>query len=97
MSKAKERRRMRDKEPRTAYCNGCGDIFDMMHLLRIHRETQRCGGRFLPEEERILWALKTAYDQMFECTGLPEHRQKSDRAFTKAVILRKRRLADANT
>lgn len=40
------------KEPRRAYCTGCGFTFTHMHLLRIHRDTEKCGGRFLSEAER---------------------------------------------
>lgn len=40
-----------NKKARTAYCTGCGVIFPQMHILRNHRRTDRCGGRFLPAEE----------------------------------------------
>ena len=42
-----------DKQPRRAYCTGCGNTFEKMHILRNHRRTDRCGGRFLPEAERL--------------------------------------------
>lgn len=40
------------KLPRRAYCNGCDHTYPKMHLLRDHRRTDRCGGRFLSAEER---------------------------------------------
>ena len=40
------------KLPRKAYCTGCGVTFEKMHILINHRRTDRCGGRFLPPEER---------------------------------------------
>lgn len=49
------------KKPRTAYCTGCGIIFEKMHLLRNHRTTDRCGGRFLsPEEVMHLAGMRRA-------------------------------------
>lgn len=42
-----------DKSPRKAYCTGCGHIFGKMHELINHRRTFRCGGRFLPDEEKV--------------------------------------------
>lgn len=41
-----------NKTPRAAYCTGCGVTFEKRHLLMNHRNTFRCGGRFLPDEER---------------------------------------------
>ena len=35
------------KIPRKAYCNGCDHTFEQMHILRNHRRTDACGGRFL--------------------------------------------------
>lgn len=50
-----------NKIPRKAYCTGCGIIFPKMHLLRNHRRTDRCGGRFLTHEEYMhLMALRRA-------------------------------------
>lgn len=43
---------MSAKNPRVAYCTGCGIPFKKMHLLINHRRTKRCGGRFLPAPER---------------------------------------------
>ena len=43
---------MSAKNPRAAYCTGCGVTFPKMHLLRNHRNSFRCGGRFLPADER---------------------------------------------
>jgi hypothetical protein len=40
------------KKPRTAYCTGCGVIFDHMTAMRNHRRSQRCGGRFLSQGEK---------------------------------------------
>lgn len=37
---------------RTPYCTGCGHTFSKMHLMINHRRTDRCGGRFLPDEEQ---------------------------------------------
>jgi len=37
---------------RSAYCTGCGVTFMRMHQMINHRRTDRCGGRFLPPEER---------------------------------------------
>lgn len=47
--------RMRIGKPRAAHCLGCGVTFPKMHLKMIHVNTQRCGGRFLPEVERNLY------------------------------------------
>lgn len=43
---------MSAQKPRAAYCTGCGVTFLKMHILIAHRRTDRCGGRFLPPEER---------------------------------------------
>ena len=43
---------MSAKYPRAAYCTGCGITFSKMHLMIYHRNTRRCGGRFLPPAER---------------------------------------------
>ncbi len=49
------------KIARKAYCTGCGIIFEKMHLLRNHRTTDRCGGRFLSTEEYMhLMSLRRA-------------------------------------
>ena len=37
---------------RAAYCTGCGVTFPKMHMMINHRRSNRCGGRFLPVEER---------------------------------------------
>lgn len=37
---------------RKPYCTGCGHTFPQMHKLINHRRTDRCGGRFLPAEQR---------------------------------------------
>ena len=37
--------------PRTAYCTGCNRIFGKMHWMIDHRRTERCGGRFLPDDK----------------------------------------------
>lgn len=42
------------KTPRAAHCIGCGLDFWRMHEMINHRRTFRCGGRFLPIEERSL-------------------------------------------
>jgi hypothetical protein len=42
-----------DKSPRKAYCTGCGVTFEKMHILINHRRTDRCGGRFLPDADRV--------------------------------------------
>jgi hypothetical protein len=34
------------------YCTGCSETFKKMHELLNHRRADRCGGRFLPEDER---------------------------------------------
>lgn len=39
------------RKARTQYCTGCGIIFESRVKLRNHRNTERCGGRFLPAEE----------------------------------------------
>ncbi len=49
---AKRVRRSKTHQPRAAYCTGCGNTFDFHHQLINHRRTDRCGGRFLPQEER---------------------------------------------
>lgn len=43
---------MSAKQPRAAYCTGCGITFAKMHILINHRRTFRCGGRFLPIPQR---------------------------------------------
>jgi hypothetical protein len=53
-------------QPRAAYCTGCGVVFDKMHLMINHRRTFRCGGRFLPTDERQLWNAQFEYYQDFE-------------------------------
>jgi NAD-dependent SIR2 family protein deacetylase len=52
-------------QPRAAHCLGCGTTFEKMHLKMIHVNTQRCGGRFLPLEERALYdKAKVWYEEM---------------------------------
>jgi len=41
-------------KPRAAYCTGCGKTFNKMHLMINHRRSDKCGGRFLPEEKKLL-------------------------------------------
>lgn len=36
---------------RKSYCTGCGVTFPKVHLMRQHRNRERCGGRFLPFEK----------------------------------------------
>lgn len=45
---------MSKDKPRKAYCTGCGVTFEKKHLLRNHRNTFRCGGRFLSEAEMLV-------------------------------------------
>lgn len=53
------------KTPRKAYCTGCGVTFPKIHNLRNHRNTDRCGGRFLPPEEFIhLMNLRKAREDL---------------------------------
>lgn len=40
------------KTSRKAYCTGCGIIFPKMHKLINHRRTDKCGGRFLSDDEK---------------------------------------------
>ena len=40
---------------RNRYCTGCGETFTQTHHLRNHRNTFRCGGRFLPAELREVY------------------------------------------
>lgn len=40
--------------PRAPHCLGCGNTFRKMHWMIDHRRSNRCGGRFLPPEERVL-------------------------------------------
>lgn len=40
------------RTPRVAYCNGCNITFFKTHTLINHRNTERCGGRFLTVEQR---------------------------------------------
>ena len=40
---------------RNRYCTGCGETFTKTHFLYWHRNTNRCGGRFLPEELREVY------------------------------------------
>jgi len=99
---AKAKRRMYTKEARTAYCTGCGTVFDKMHLLFIHRGANRCGGRFLPTEERYL------YDQakVFAEAMIKAERDGDDDSYrlyfhnlgdclSRAYAIRKRRLDES--
>src|SRR6266478_5732183 len=43
---------------RNRFCTGCEKYFSQTHLLRNHRRTDRCGGRFLTENERWFWDVK---------------------------------------
>jgi len=53
-------------KPRAGYCTGCGVTFPKMHLLRNHRNTFRCGGRFLPKDERrVLEVLRLEREEQF--------------------------------
>lgn len=89
--------------PRVAYCTGCGKIFDKMHLMINHRRTFRCGGRFLPDDEReLVLAAKThwqRYDTLAESDG--DHDQERWHYFqwrdmtSRFFLLRKRRLDES--
>lgn len=89
----KARRRFVNKKPRVPYCIGCGHTFKHIKDLFNHRNTERCGGRFLPQEERLLWEKKTHFENLFNATCISEYRRKADYAFTQANLLRKKRLA----
>lgn len=46
---------------RRAYCTGCNTMFNGHHFLMNHRNTERCGGRFLSlEAHSWLFDLKAA-------------------------------------
>lgn len=51
------------KISRTPYCTGCGVTFDKMHQMINHRRSFRCGGRFLPIDEHVLWLAQKQYMQ----------------------------------
>jgi hypothetical protein len=54
-----------DKKPRKAYCTGCGNTFPKRHKLFNHRNSHRCGGRFLSPEEFIhLMNLRRARENL---------------------------------
>lgn len=46
---------------RNRFCTGCGKTFSQTHLLRNHRRTDRCGGKFLSMNER--WAVDVQREQ----------------------------------
>ncbi len=43
---------------RNRFCTGCGKTFSQTHLLRNHRRTDRCGGRFVSLTQRWLIDVK---------------------------------------
>lgn len=61
---------MSAKEPRAAYCTGCGVTFPKMHLMINHRRMKRCGGRFLdPLERARLDALRLVREKRIRDEG----------------------------
>lgn len=48
---------------RKAHCIGCGVTFPKMHLMINHRRNMRCGGRFLPADERAHYTEATRLRQ----------------------------------
>jgi len=46
---------------RNRFCVGCEKMFSQTHLLRNHRRTDRCGGRFLETYKR--WIVEVKRDQ----------------------------------
>lgn len=60
------------KKPRVAHCIGCGVTFDKMHLMINHRRRERCGGRFLPEDERELLEACKAGMRFWDITGIKD-------------------------
>ena len=77
---------------RAAHCIGCGVTFDKMHLMINHRRNNRCGGRFLPLDERELVEAAKKQRQLFNCTGEPEHARQVTAMLDKFYRLRKIRL-----
>lgn len=89
------------KISRTAYCTGCGVTFDKMHQMINHRRSHRCGGRFLPIDEHVLWLAQKQYMQAHETnidSGQPRlvnnryYYQMSRRFLIEVIELRKARL-----
>lgn len=79
--------------PRPAYCTGCGVVFKKMHLLFEHRGPNRCGGRFLPDDEWIL--LMQARELQQEWDNNPDDQslwRASRAAYLSFISLRKTRL-----
>lgn len=89
-------------KPRAAHCIGCGHTFDKMHLMKIHRNTQRCGGRFLPADERELVMAAIPHYQRFRST--PDwdgdtyrwHYTQYKDMISRFFLLRKRRLDESS-
>ena len=55
-----------NKIPRRAHCTGCGVTFHKMHDMFNHRNNNRCGGRFLPIQERLLLHAAKENQQQYE-------------------------------
>ena len=87
--------------PRTAHCIGCGLTYSKMHLMINHRRLDRCGGRFLPEDERELVDAAKIHWQKFNTTPVNDitnndlirwHYHQYKDMLSRFFLLRKRRL-----
>jgi len=86
-------------KPRAAHCIGCGNTFDKMHLMINHRRTQRCGGRFLCDDERELvdaakkhWQFFVLFGNISDLDGVAWHYAQYKDMISRFFLLRKRRL-----
>jgi hypothetical protein len=72
-------RRM-EKTPRKAYCTGCGITFPKMHILINHRRTDKCGGKYLSEEEYLhLMSMRKIREDL-------ERKRRDDLKKAKAIV-----------
>lgn len=88
--------------PRAAHCIGCGGDFPQMHLMIQHRRLHRCGGRFLPADERELVMAARNHWQKYDPFAESRMAYLSDHAkwhyaqykdmISRFFLLRKRRL-----
>lgn len=85
------KRRM-EKPPRAPYCTGCGFVFNKRHQLMNHRNTDRCGGRFLVAEELSLWTMSNYYFNQWQTYGDGKFYQLWRKVTIQAVQMRKVRL-----
>lgn len=84
--------------PRAAHCIGCGKTFHKMHWMFHHRRLDRCGGRFLPSDERELRMAARDHWQSYNNVRLSDlelarwHFHQNRDMLYRANTLRQRRL-----